>query len=532
MQARQVFQWHQDRGRAGQSARIGGYVATGDMVGQAIACLQYLEQELLVFTAFWLLLGAGDELATDLVWMWLRLTGKARTIRLAPNAGDAPLTGRAAVLVACWQEEAVIGHTVRHALAAWRGQDFRLYIGCYANDPATLAAIMDGAGHDPRVRVVIHGRHGPTTKADCLNRLYSALCDDERRWGTKFRSVVLHDSEDMVHPAELAVIDRALNDADFVQLPVLPEPHRGSRWVSGHYLDEFAEAHGKSLVVRDALGASLPAAGVGCGFSRTMLARIADYRSQNGGNGPFAAECLTEDYELGVLVWREGGRGRFVRARDSAGKLVATRAYFPARLEDSVRQKTRWIHGIALQSWDRLGWSRLDARGGLADVWMALRDRRGPLTAVILSASYLLIVVEAALAILRLAGWRIASTASPVLKLMILGCAASLAWRALLRVLFTAREYGPAEGARALLRLPVANIIAILAARRALTSYVRTLAGGAVVWDKTRHEVHPAAHPVRDSAGKAAFGPARVAKAVAAPGSRGETASEAMRSAA
>lgn len=474
-------------------------MGTAQIIGQAIACLQYLEHELLIFTAFWLLLGAGDEMATDLVWLRLRLSGRARSVRLAADACETPLIGRAAVMVACWQEEAVIGHTVRHALAAWRGQDFRFYVGCYANDPATLAAIMEGAGQDPRVRVVIHARHGPTTKADCLNRLYSALCDDERRWGIRFRSVVLHDSEDMVHPAELIVIDRALNDADFVQLPVRPEPHRGSRWISGHYLDEFAEAHSKALVVRDALGASLPAAGVGCGFSREMLARIAAHRHEQGGNGPFAAECLTEDYELGVLVWREGGRGRFVRARDSEGKLVATRAYFPARLEDSVRQKTRWIHGIALQSWDRLGWSQLNARGGAADVWMALRDRRGPLTAIILSASYLLIVVEAGLAILRLSGWQIAPVVSPLLKAMILGCAVSLVWRAALRVLFTGREYGAAEGLRALLRLPLANIISILAARRALTSYVRTLAGGAVVWDKTRHEAHPAASP----AGKA-----------------------------
>jgi adsorption protein B len=34
--------------------------------------------------------------------------------------------------------------------------------------------------------------------------------------------VVLHDAEDMVHPRELALIGDALNDVDFVQLPVRP----------------------------------------------------------------------------------------------------------------------------------------------------------------------------------------------------------------------------------------------------------------------------------------------------------------------
>ncbi len=79
-------------------------------------------------------------------------------------------------------------------------------------------------------------------------------------------------------------------------------------------------------------------------------------RTGRADGAPFAAECLTEDYELGLLVSRSGGSSRFLRVRDHLGELVATRAYFPGRLDDAVRQKARWIHGIALQGWDRLGW--------------------------------------------------------------------------------------------------------------------------------------------------------------------------------
>ena len=43
-----------------------------------------------------------------------------------------------------------------------------------------------------------------------------------------------------------------------------------------------------------------------------------------------------------------------------------------------------------------------------------------------------------------------------------------------------------------LLRIPVANIIAIMAGRRALFAYVRTLRGADVSWDKTTHRSHPA----------------------------------------
>lgn len=111
---------------------------------------------------------------------------------------------------------------------------------------------------------MIHDRDGPSTKADCLNRLYRALCDDERRAGTRARMVVLHDAEDMVDAAGLALLDAAIGEADLAQLPVLPVPVRAGRWISSHYCEEFAEAHGKAMVVRDALRAGLPSAGVGC----------------------------------------------------------------------------------------------------------------------------------------------------------------------------------------------------------------------------------------------------------------------------
>ncbi|MFX7768468.1 glycosyltransferase family 2 protein, partial [Acinetobacter baumannii] len=80
------------------------------------------------------------------------------------------------------------------------------------------------------------------------NRLYGALRDDEARQAFRARGIVLHDAEDMVHPAGLMLLDRGLDEADFVQLPVRPEPQAASRWVGGHYCDEFAESHAKAMV--------------------------------------------------------------------------------------------------------------------------------------------------------------------------------------------------------------------------------------------------------------------------------------------
>ena len=59
-----------------------------------------------------------------------------------------------------------------------------------------------------------------------------------------------------------------------------------------------------------------------------------------------------------------------------------------------------------------------------------------------------------------------------------------------MRAWFTGREYGPIEALRAVLRFPVGNVIAVLAARRAITAYIRVLAGGRLRWEHTVHHVH------------------------------------------
>ncbi len=451
-----------------------------------IALLRMLEQELLYFAAFWFVLGALDEFAVDCLWIGQRLWRWWQP-PVDESAHATQAAGPLAIFVPAWKEARVIGPMVSYALRVWPQRDIRLYVGCYGNDPATVAAAMAAAAGDARLRIVIHDRPGPTTKADCLNRVYRAMCVDERASGRRFAGVVMHDAEDMVHPQALAAIGRGLAVADFVQLPVLPEPQRHSPWIAGHYSDEFAEAHTKTLTVRDALRAPIPAAGVGCGFARSGLEVLAHARRVEGGDGPFASECLTEDYELGFLFSDRGRRSRFVRERAADGSLIATRAYFPSTLETAVRQKTRWIHGIALQGWDRLGWSRRPL-----DAWMRLRDRKGPLMALVLAVAYVWLCISGILLLAELAGLSGAIVTGSGLRGMLLVCLASMIWRAGMRFAFTAHAYGMAEGLRSIPRMFVANVIAIMAGRRAIVAYARTLRGAPVVWDKTEHDHHPA----------------------------------------
>ena len=449
--------------------------------------LALLEYELLLFAGVFFLLGALDDLAVDAVWAWLRLTGRATTPLLDRGAtANRELADPVALFLPAWRESAVIGTTIAHARAAWPQSALTIYVGCYRNDPDTLTAAMQGASGDGRVRIVVLDRDGPTTKADCLNWLYHALADDERRGGYRTRMVLLHDAEDMVDPVALPVLETALREAEFVQLPVLPEPQGGSRWIASHYCEEFAEAHGKAMVVRQAVGAGLPAAGVGCAIDRVTLARL-EAAAGPEAPGPFSVESLTEDYEMGLRIAATGGRSSFLRLRGDDGALVATRSIFPDRLDEAVRQKTRWVHGIAFQGWDRLGW-----QGGIAERWMRLRDRRGPLTALVLAAAYLLLAVASVLEVATWLGWSRPWDPDPLVRWLVTLNLCCFGWRVLLRFAFTAREYGAVEGVRAVLRIPLANIIAIMAGRRALVAYLRSLGGSATLWDKTEHRNHPA----------------------------------------
>ncbi len=301
--------------------------------------------------------------------------------------------------------------------------------------------------------------------------------------GRSFKAVVLHDAEDVVHPLELVVYDALIPRLAMVQLPVLPLPDPASRWISGHYLDEFAEHHTKDIVVREAIGAAVPSAGVACAIDRAMLGRIADL----AGGAPFDAACLTEDYELGHRIKALGGRGVLVRVRSAHDRVVvATREHFPATLDAAVRQKARWLTGIALSGWDRLGWP-----GGFADRFMLLRDRQSIVSALLVVAGYgaaLLAGIDLALRAALPAAAALPPLATPWLSVLLAANAALLGWRLLMRALFTGHAYGWREALRSLPRALVSNIVNALAAWRAATRYRAIVGGRAVLeWDKTLH---------------------------------------------
>jgi len=449
--------------------------------------LTRIAAELALFAGVGFLLFAINDVLVDLIYFarhaWRGMTIYSRYPRtFASYFVFKKDPGFVAILVPAWDEAAVIAAMLKATVDRLDYDDYRIFVGHYRNDPATAAAIASVA--DDRIEAVLVDADGPTTKADCLNHLYDALVAHELAAGRSAKAVVLHDAEDVVHPYELRIFDGLIDRAAVIQLPVLPLPDPHSRWIAGHYCDEFAEAHMKELVVREAVGAAIPLAGVGCAVARRPLAELA---AREEGR-PFIGNSMTEDYELGLRIGALGLKTIFVRipARPGERAVVSTRGHFPATLGAAIRQKARWLGGIALAGWDRLGWS-----GGLGERWMRMRDRRGPLAAVLLLAAYGAALLWSQIWLAEALGAPIHARLDPTLVTLLTINGWLLAWRVLMRACFTGSAYGFAEGLRSIPRLVVGNLIAMLAAARAISLH---LGGGARKWDKTRH-VFPAELP-------------------------------------
>jgi adsorption protein B len=275
-----------------------------------------------------------------------------------------------AILVPLWHEHEVIGRMLEHNLASVRYPDYHFFAGAYPNDELTQDAVRSVADRFPNVHLALCPHDGPTSKADCLNWVYQRLILHEEQTGTHFDIIVTHDAEDLIHPEELRWINYYAARFDFIQTPVLALHTPLFALTHGVYCDEFAEYHTRDMAVRPMLGGFVPSSGVGTGYRRDALDKLA----RSAANKIFEPEALTEDYENGLRLFRLGCSQTFVPLVHPVGSkdFVATREFFPQNWNSAMRQRTRWVMGIALQTWERHGW-----KGKPGEVYWLWRDRKG-----------------------------------------------------------------------------------------------------------------------------------------------------------
>jgi adsorption protein B len=147
--------------------------------GVLIVAIDAIARETTLFAAIWFLVGGIDDLLIDVIFA-VRLTAtRFRSTPLQPCVADENASPRIAIYVAAWDESAVIGAMLRTALSRFDYGAYRIYVGVYPNDRATIDAAAAVAQTDPRLRIVIGNLPGPTTKAGCLNTIWRAMLRDE-----------------------------------------------------------------------------------------------------------------------------------------------------------------------------------------------------------------------------------------------------------------------------------------------------------------------------------------------------------------
>ncbi len=436
-------------------------------------------QELSLFSAVGFFLISISELLIDFVALHARVFSRDPRVTGsgAATSDVARFPGTFAVFVPAWRESNVIGQMLDAALESYANEDIHLFVGVYPNDPATRKIVRARVG--PRISMVVVDRRGGTTKAHCLNNIYRAMVSQEAMGERRYSGVILHDAEDVINRREIDVFRRNAARYAMVQLPVYPLQHPESRWISGHYCDEFADAHSRAMIARQALGAALPSAGVGCMFRRDLI----DAFAQRGCGMPFSEGSLTEDYEIGLRLRDLGFTSAFiVEADDSKTGVVCTRAYFPHKLFPAIRQKARWMAGIGLEGWVRLGWGN-----SWPEVWMRARDRSGLISTLLFLAAYLSLIAAILLWYLQRQSGATFSLPSGALSSLLHITLAMAIWRLLVRSLMTWRRYDPLESAYAVPRLIVGNLISICAACLAIHIHLAVQITGRVLWQKTEH---------------------------------------------
>ena len=432
--------------------------------------------------------------------LYRKLVIRPRHDRLTPADLAARPEQRLAIMVPAWREFEVIEVMVENAVRSFDYDNYVIFIGTYANDPETRSLVRRLAKRHGRVVGVDLAQNGPTSKADCLNGIVRAIFQMEKATGDSFAGMILHDCEDVVHPLELKFFNYLLPRKDLIQIPVVSLERGYGEFVAGTYMDEFAEWHGKDLVVRKAVARAVPSAGVGTCLSHAAMVILAEDHME-----PFNIHSLTEDYDIAARLAKAGlssiiavypvnyrvnrrswlglGPSRTVSLR----MPLCVREYFPNTFRSAYRQKARWTLGISIQGWAQLGWSK-----SFKANYFLFRDRKALFTPSLALAGYFIVINYFLLELLGLVD---AGELPPIfpdyrwITVLLAFNFLALVLRVVQRAWFVGRIYGGVHAVLSFPRMVVGSVINFAASVRAIRLYVSHLIFRTpITWDKTAHE--------------------------------------------
>jgi bacteriophage N4 adsorption protein B len=388
-----------------------------------------------------------------------------------------------ALIICAWREYKVIGRTLTYALSRLKYSNFQIFVGVYPNDTKSIEVIKRIAQKNNRVVVCVNSHDGPTTKADNLNNVYNSIKRFETDNNANFDIILIHDSEDFIHPFSLKLSNYLLmyQGVDAIQIPVVPIKDNRGKFIHRTYCDAFAEVHSKDLIVRQAMKVFIPFAGTGMSFRREIFQRLEhDYPMV------FNEVNLTEDYELGLRLNKLGYKTSYVNMltdKGNANTRIATGEYFPNNFWAAVRQRGRWTAGICFQNWKMHKWT-----GNLRTKYFLMRDRKTIFSNFMVLLSNLVFVLFLLFMLGYTVGIDFFQSAIPEdnpLWTFLWVCFFLMIWRLLHRFIFTYNWYGLRYAFFSLIRLNFDNLINFFATFRALKVFMTMRQK--VVWESTEH---------------------------------------------
>lgn len=466
----------------------------------------YVLDVLTAITAVMILVSSLDDFFIDVyywvraAWRWAVVESRYSPLRIEQL--QAKEESWLAIMVPAWKEYDVIAKMVENTLATMEYRNYVIFLGTYQNDAETTAEADRMARRFPhKVRRATVAHDGPTCKADCLNWIVQSIFRYEEQNQMRFSGMVMHDSEDVIHPLEFHLYNYLIDRKDLIQLPVLSLERDWNEFIAGTYLDDFSEWHCKEMTVRESLTGLVPGSGVATCYSRRVIEELAGLND----NQPFNTDTLTEDYEMShrlmkigtkqvfvmfPVLYRAKRKGMFTRREKTVEmkSLIATREYFPGQFRAAYRQRARWILGVSFQGWQQMGW-----QGGLVSNYLYFRDRKGIFTSFAGLLAYFLAANFAVLWMLRGAGYeyvRYPEFMQPdswVYSVVVINF-----WlfmnRIAQRVYFVAKLNGIEQGMLAIPRMLVGNVINFFSVCRAWKVFlIHIITGKRVTWDKTQH---------------------------------------------
>lgn len=458
------------------------------MIEWVIEFFRAYYQELYIATfavAAALFISGLDDLFVDLYYWFHHLFAKKKfnkyTYASAEKLHEIP-EKPIAIFTPAWHEYDVIEQMLTNACQTIQYKNYDIFVGVYPNDPETIAKVEAVSKRFPNVHAVVSENPGPSTKADNLNQIHDGMLRWENKTGVRYDIILMHDAEDIIHPMSLKINNALIPEYDMVQLPVFPLDASHASLVHWTYADEFAEYHTKDLFVRQHFSGFVPSAGVGTAFNRWLVEFIGTSYAKN----IFRINSLTEDYDLALRLAL--GKANLLFTYKPFGINVATRGYFPHTVKAAIRQKTRWIIGICLQSWKTIGW-----KGDARFRFVLYRDRKAVISNAINFCAYVVITYLMLYEAIRF-GFEAYQQLPPIVRkgtllwtLVVIDSLLML-WRILHRFIAVRRVYSLWAALLSIIRLPISNIINFSATFRAVYQFTRAaMKKKEVKWEKTAH---------------------------------------------